>query len=117
MSKEIKKLVGGRVRAAREAANMDQVELAESLGLQKSSVSQIETGTNSLNMAHLIKLVEIFNLPADYFIGTGTKDLAADEVEWVGLFRLLPDGTPKQYVLEMVRGMVERMAEMGGDEV
>lgn len=58
-----------RIRDLREDNNKSQKEIAFFLGIQQNSYSQIETGTNSLQIDHLIKLANYYNTSTDYILG------------------------------------------------
>ncbi len=59
---EIYKELGLRIKAFREAAKINQHELAKRLGISRPTVSQIENGERKVAADELIKLSEIFNL-------------------------------------------------------
>lgn len=62
---------------------MTQTELAKKMGLDKSSMSKIENGTRKVSSDELRKLSDIFDVSADYLLGTVSKksnnDLSLDE--------------------------------------
>ena len=101
--------VGARVKALREAHRMNQVELAEVLGLKdRQSISDIENGKRRLAATELVKLGERFSVSLDSLTNpfllsakdnfswrqnhVPTADLDAYEAragEWIGAFREL----------------------------
>lgn len=58
-----------RIRDLREDSNKSQFEVAKFLGLQQNSYSQIETGKNTLQIDHLIKLSNLYDTSTDYILG------------------------------------------------
>ncbi|MCI8393291.1 MAG: helix-turn-helix transcriptional regulator [Clostridia bacterium] len=58
-----------RIRDLREDNNKSQKEIANLLGLQQNSYSQIENGINNLQIDHLIKLAKLYNTSTDYLLG------------------------------------------------
>lgn len=58
-----------RIRDLREDNNRSQKEIAEILGIQQNSYSQIENGINNLQIDHLIKLAQFYNTSTDYLLG------------------------------------------------
>lgn len=58
-----------RIRDLREDNNKSQKEIANILGIQQNSYSQIENGINNLQIDHLIKLAEIYCTSTDYILG------------------------------------------------
>lgn len=58
-----------RLRQVREAHNMTQKELADSLKLQSSVISKYERGAVSLTGDMIRQLCDIFDCSADYLLG------------------------------------------------
>ena len=58
-----------RIRDMREDNNMSQTQIAQLLGIQQNSYSQIENGINNLQIDHLIKLAKFYNTSTDYLLG------------------------------------------------
>ena len=58
-----------RIRDLREDNNMNQTQIAQLLGIQQNSYSQIESGKNNLQIDHLIKLSKFYNTSTDYILG------------------------------------------------
>ena len=58
-----------RIRELREDKDKKQIEIAELLGIQQNSYSQIERGINTIQVDHLIKLASFYNTSTDYILG------------------------------------------------
>lgn len=58
-----------RIRDMREDRNMSQTQIAQLLGIQQNSYSQIENEKNNLQVDHLIKLAKFYNTSTDYLLG------------------------------------------------
>ena len=58
-----------RIRELREDNDKKQTEIAELLGIQQNSYSQIESGKNSIQIEHLIKLASFYTTSTDYILG------------------------------------------------
>ncbi|MCI9177492.1 MAG: helix-turn-helix transcriptional regulator [Clostridia bacterium] len=58
-----------RIRDLREENNQSQTAIAKMLGIQQNSYSQIETGVNTLQVDHLIKLANFYHTSTDYILG------------------------------------------------
>ena len=56
------------MRDLRESKNKNQTEIANILGIQQNSYSQIENGKNNLQIDHLIKLAKYYNTSTDYIL-------------------------------------------------
>ena len=62
-----------RLRAAREARDISQVELAERAGLQASAISHFETGTRKPSFDNLKRLADALRVTTDYLLGRAAK--------------------------------------------
>ena len=61
--------LGYRLYELRKDKNLSQAELGKILGVTKVSVSGYEKGTRVPSMDILIKMLDIFMVPADYLLG------------------------------------------------
>lgn len=101
---EIKKIIGSRLRAARENKNFTQSDMAEILKMERPSYTQIEVGRNMLTVENLVRLSDELGISVGYFLGRGTDNLSSDEVELIELYRSLPDNDARGIALKLVRG-------------
>lgn len=60
--------VGKRIREYRQKAHISQEDLAESVGLSTTSVSNIERGLHYPSMEHFIKIANIIGVSADLLL-------------------------------------------------
>ncbi len=58
-----------RLRELRVAADMNQMELADVLGMQQNQYSRYERGERELPMHLFVKLAEYYNVSLDYMVG------------------------------------------------
>lgn len=58
-----------RLKQLRLENNMLQKELAEKIGVARSSVTKYELGTGEPNLETLLKLCDIFDCSLDYLLG------------------------------------------------
>ncbi len=58
-----------RLKELREENGKNQAMIANMLGIQQNSYSQIENGVNALQVDHLIKLANFYNTSTDYILG------------------------------------------------
>ena len=49
--------------------DLTQKAIAQILGIQQNSYSQIENGTNNIQIDHLVKLANFYNTSTDYLLG------------------------------------------------
>src|SRR5262249_28514004 len=60
--------IGARLKALREKQNLSQDEVARRFGFKdRQTVSAIETGERRLSADELLRAIEIFGVPFDYF--------------------------------------------------
>ncbi len=62
------------IRDLREDADMTQQEVADILDTSQTMYARYERGANELPIHHLLKLCELYNVSADYILGTKKKD-------------------------------------------
>lgn len=67
-----------RIVDLREKLGMTQVELANKMGFDKSTMSKVENGTRKVSSDELEHLSSIFNVSADYLLGTNTSNSSKD---------------------------------------
>lgn len=66
---ELRKLIGSRIATARKVAGIDQDTLAESIGVNKQSLSRWERGLRSPNAEYLREIAEECGCTADFLLG------------------------------------------------
>ena len=59
-----------RLRDLREDHDKTQQQIADVLGTSQTMYARYERGANELPIRHLITLCRLYNLSADYFLGT-----------------------------------------------
>ena len=64
-----KKQAEKRIKELREDNDKKQIEIAQLLGIQQNSYSQIENEKNTIQVEHLIKLASFYNTSTDYILG------------------------------------------------
>ena len=76
---EKRQIIASRIRAARRLAGLSQGQVAQMLGLQRSSVTEIEAGNRAVAAEELAKLADIFDVNAAWLLGHGATRLDAHE--------------------------------------
>jgi len=66
-TKEYKKVVE-RLKKARQAAGLKQIEIAKKLNKPQSYISKIERGERRIDVTELKKIADIYKKPLDYFV-------------------------------------------------
>jgi transcriptional regulator with XRE-family HTH domain len=100
--------IGNRIKEARKNAGLTQTELAEPLELSQPAINLIESGRVSLTLDNLFMISEVLGQPIEYFLGIGSGELMADEVEWLQLYKAIPP-KDKPTIIELFRGYIERL--------
>ena len=59
-----------KLRALRQENGLTQLEVARFLGTSQTMYARYERGANELPIHHLVKLCRLYNVSADYFLGT-----------------------------------------------
>ena len=60
---ELLQEIGERVRQARLAKHMSQLDLAEAIGMSVSFISNIEVGKQSMNIRALLAISDVLGVP------------------------------------------------------
>lgn len=71
-----KSITGSRIREARRAAGLSQGQVAQLLGLQRPSVSEMEAGRRRVSGEEAARLAELFDVGLSWLLGQG-----ADKVD------------------------------------
>lgn len=61
------------IKRLRSSAGLTQVELAEKLGVSRSTIGMYETGTRNPDSEMLEKIADLFNVDIDYLLGRTNK--------------------------------------------
>lgn len=72
-------MVGKKLRKLRENAGLTQRELAQILGVKSSEISQYEKGKRTPRWNRFNKLLDFFNVSADYVLGREVSAVSDDE--------------------------------------
>ena len=75
---DLKKYIGGKIKAFRNARGMSQDGLAEILETTKQTVSRYENGDRQANQDVLFKLSSIFNVGVDDFFPNTKKEIISE---------------------------------------
>ena len=76
--------IGARLKKARLAKNMTQLQLAEAAGISVSFLSHLENGTQAMNIKILVSLLNHLGISADWLLNNETDSAnhaAALEIE------------------------------------
>ncbi len=59
-----------KLRGLREDNDLTQEQVAKALGTSQTMYARYERGANELPLRHLVSLCRLYNISADYFLGT-----------------------------------------------
>jgi transcriptional regulator with XRE-family HTH domain len=74
-----RKVLGNRLREAREYLGFSQEEVANYLGVPRTALTSIEAGTRKVDALELKKLSSLFKRPVAHFTGEEVGDDFGDE--------------------------------------
>ena len=67
------KEIGRKIQQAREARDLTQVELAQTLGITQAALSNYELGKRRLYLHQIEEIARLLNKDLDYFIGSNNE--------------------------------------------
>lgn|SRR3989338_1481237 len=75
---EIKKVVGERLREAREEKGLTQKDVGDALNYSAMGISHFENGIREMKLSDLQKLSSVLGKDLSYFLSTGLTMFRAD---------------------------------------
>lgn len=105
--------IASRMRAARKAAALTQVDAAPMIGCDNSTLSKIETGGDRPSVALLIRAAAVYGVPPDSLVPPGDPlatellaDIVSDPLEraWLNAFRAKPP-QERAFLLNLIGAM------------
>jgi len=100
------RLIGNRIKAARQEKRMTQEKFAEFLGVSVSFISQVESGGKKFNLERITEVCKILDKPISYFIDGSTESL--DDPKIADIVELLSTMNLKK--LRLIRDLVRVVA-------
>jgi transcriptional regulator with XRE-family HTH domain len=76
--KEIKRVIGDKIREAREEKQITQKELGDYLGYSHMGISHFEKGIREMKISDIQKIAEYFGKDLSYFLSTGVTMFRVD---------------------------------------
>ena len=74
-----RQVIAARIREARRMAGLSQGQVAKMLGLQRPSVTEIESGNRAVSAEELAKLAEVFEVSTSWLLGEGAERVDAQD--------------------------------------
>jgi transcriptional regulator with XRE-family HTH domain len=92
------KKVGQRIKELRSATGQTQSDVAEAVGIARSTYGEMENGTGGVSIESILAIADYFRVPLDWLlirtppaggplVGYFVED--PDELAWMGLWRVL----------------------------
>lgn len=78
---KIKKEIGQRIKTERTKLSLYQDQLAKILGVERPTISQIESGRNFPSVETLLKLSEVFKVSTDWILTGNTTSFDIEKIE------------------------------------
>ena len=99
------------IKSIREEKGLLQKDVAEHIGVDKSTYSKIEKGTRELTVKELQKVAELFNLSIDQIVrfeGSIPKEITIEDKSSMEQMRLIQqlDDEDKQTIFKMIDKML-----------
>ncbi len=86
---EIDRLIGMRIRIARNMFHKRQEDLSNFLGLTLQQTQKYENGKNKMSVNLLTKVAEFFHIPIAYFIPTAIGTMEENTIEMLSMINPL----------------------------
>src|SRR5260370_22993534 len=74
-SEQRRGIIASRIREARKAAGLSQGQVAKLLGLERTSVSQIEAGQRRVSGDEIARLADLFDVSPSWLLGEGADKI------------------------------------------
>ncbi|MDT2845506.1 helix-turn-helix domain-containing protein [Enterococcus thailandicus] len=86
-----------RIINLRESKDWTQAELGRKIGLEKSAMNKIESGSRKVTTEELQKLANVFEVTTDYLLGINQTPDWADEKDLIELDKILESNVNMAY--------------------
>ena len=111
------KVIGDRIKQARNLAGLSQGQVAKLMGLHRPTVSEMEAGNRKVSADEIVRLSELFDVSTNWLLGTENEKLTADdprlELAARELAKISPDDLDK--LLTLLAAMRDKPNESAGD--
>ena len=116
-NQEEHKVIGDRIKQARNLAGLSQGQVAKLMGLHRPTISEMEAGNRKVSADEIVRLSELFDVSTNWLLGIGDEKLSADdprlELAARELAKIAPDDLDK--LLTLLAAMRDKPNESAGD--
>jgi len=112
--KELAKVIGARMTAAREEAGLSRADVGTALGLSERGYGHLEAGRHLLSIEYLLQLPRILGKPVTYFLpGSAVSEAERKDPTLDPLLQEVVEAWPEldQVGRESMRNMAQLMRE------
>lgn len=102
------KVLGQRIRQARERKKLSQEDFAAQIGRDQRAISEYEHGTRRIAVTDLPTIARVLEMPLLYFYGEELNPQDLDE-ELLRQFHRLPDPQAQQAAIDLLRVFSDTM--------
>ncbi len=91
----IREITQSLIKDLRDREHLTQTELAHRVGINRSLISQYESGDREPSLLSLVKLADYAHVSVDYLLGRGKSpkyELTKAEEQFVKVWRKVPPG-------------------------
>lgn len=89
-----------RIVYLRKQKKWSQVELSQKMGISKSTMNKIESGSRKISAAEVKKLAKIFDVPTDFLLGIHDTPLDVNQENQLDIQLLLESNAKLSYAEE-----------------
>jgi len=113
---EIKKVLGERLKAARERKNLKQNRVAHYLGIHNSTLAKYESGEREPDIETINKLARLYEVSVDYLMGRSEKETKVIEKSYeldqldkeiVNIITKMPKDD-KKHIVEFMKRFIKK---------
>lgn len=102
--------IGKRIKSFREAHKLTQQELADSLGVNRTAIAQIENGGRKVSVHELVAFASVFGITVDMLAVAEDSDLD-QRIESLKIDNLIEEA---QAILKDVHNRMSRLRRLHG---
>ncbi|MFQ6030509.1 MAG: helix-turn-helix domain-containing protein [Dehalococcoidia bacterium] len=104
---DLRRSIGERLRRGREEAGVSVEHVSKKLEVSTTTVGHWETGRSFPSAEHLVGLLRLYAIDADWLLGTVPEDMESDEESvMLGRYRLL-EPKYRRGIREAARAMLD----------
>lgn len=105
-------LRGDRLKNLRIEKNLTQTELGNMIGVKKSTISCYENGVRVPSLEHIIDIIHVFGISADYLIGNDHLVIKEESEPFVATPLSKEELKKNKFVYEIILEDPKRAAEL-----